>query len=191
MKGRDTASFLMGAFLTGLAYATLLFLFLIATFSFSGEKLTTKENREAFCFYTVFIIIITTGRSIMQKIKRGNKYFAYGMIVPLSFAFAGFIILAFVYTRNLCYFRKFDKVEWCKTDEKPLNMAKTLVKHSLLIGMPSEKVLEMLAEPAGTYGDYSKGSLIYETDNSSWELRVLLEKGIVTDTYIYQEGLSL
>lgn len=191
MSDRKIAPFLAGAFLTGLAYSALLLLFVLTTFSFSGETLSKKENREAFCFYAVLSVVLVTGTSIKRKIKRGDKFFAYGMIVPLAFAVAGLLIMTFIYINNLCYFRNFDKATWMKADAKPFDMAKTLVKHSVLLTMSPEKMREMLGQPDRSYGDNEKGSFIYETDNSEWELRVIIENSKIVKAFIYEEGLGL
>ena len=79
MTLKQFISFIGGLILTAIIYALIMYVFVFATFSFGGETLGEKENREAFFFYTAVIVIVTTIYFVYKRLKTNRKFSALGI----------------------------------------------------------------------------------------------------------------
>ena len=164
---------------------------MFATFSFTGETLSEKENREAFFFYTSVLIIVLTLYVIYRRLKTNRKFSAVGIAIPLLFAFYILIVTGKVYFGNLNYRQKFDQAKWKQSESKPFKMAKTMTNDSVLIGQTKQQVLDKLGITKDTLKNDKVDYLKYWTDNGTWELRLYFKDDKVIDAYLYEEGLGI
>ncbi len=185
------ASFLSGLILTSLIYAAILFLFVFATFSFSGETLSEKEARDAVCFYGTLTIVGITYFIMVKHFKNKNVYGAAGIFLPFLFAIYALTITGIIYFNNLNYFCAFDKARWQQQEWKPFNMAKTLVKRGGLIGRDKQDIITNLGTSDRVFDNGDVDYIFYPTDNCTWEMRLYFKDDKIEKAFLYQEGLSL
>lgn len=185
---KQVTSFVGGALLTGLSYGFLVFLFVMGTFSFVGEELPEKENREAFEFFATVAILLITLYIVFRQYRSGKRFTAAGVATAGIIALYGVVYTGRVYISNLRYYEAFDKNIWLKNESKPFNMAKTLVKKWTLTGLSKQEVLEKLG-PAKRPCQDECSFLVYDTNNWNWDLYILFENNKVKEVYLYQEGL--
>lgn len=190
MTFRQIISFIGGIFITAGIYFIFLFVFVLATFSLSGETLTEKENREAFVFFASAIISFLTVQVIIRKYKKGMKFTAAGVAVPALLAACLTFYSGSVYYENLNYYTSFDKQEWFRLEAKPFKTAKTLAKNKYLIGKEKEYVAEMLGPSGKPYKNNIVDYIIYPTDYNGWQLRLYFEYNKVKKAFLYQEGFT-
>jgi hypothetical protein len=191
MTLKQFISFIGGLILTAIIYALILYVFVFATFSFAGETLSEKENREAFFFYTSVIVIITTIYIAYRQLKTNRKFFALGIAIPLLFAFYILGLTGQVYFSNLNYHQPFDKTKWRQSESKPFKMAKTMTKDKVLIGHTKQQVIDKLGVTKDTFKNDKIDYLKYWTDKGTWELRLYFKDDKVTEAYLYEEGLGI
>lgn len=168
-----------------------MYAFVFATFSFAGETLTEKENREAFFFYISLVVSIGTTFTIVRRIKTHRKFSAIGISLPLTFALYVCFELGQIYFNNLNYRETFDKETWIKSESKPFKMAKTLAKEKILVGQTKHQIFVTLGPTNDRLKNDKVDYVKYWTDKGTWELRLFFENGKVVETYLYEEGLSL
>lgn len=164
---------------------------MFATFSFAGEYLSEKENREAFFFYTSVFIIVLTLYVIYRRLKTNRKFSAVGIAIPLLFVFYILFVTGQVYFGNLNYRQKFDQTKWKQSESKPFKMAKTMTKDNVLIGQTKQQVFDKLGITKDTLKNDKVDYLKYWTDNGTWELRLYFKNDKVIDVYLYEEGLGI
>ena len=191
MNSKDIISFLAGLILAGLVYGSLLFLNILVTFSFAGERLTVKENREAFYFYASLMILLAAGRIIVKRYKAGKKALALGISLPSLVVVYAFAVFGLTYIDNLNYRQPFNKEKWNAAENKPFRMAKTLVKYKVLDNMSPGQVIKLLGDDGSFHQYENRASIFYETDKFNWELRLIFENDKLVEAYIYEEGLCL
>ncbi|SEW44148.1 hypothetical protein SAMN05428988_5711 [Chitinophaga sp. YR573] len=191
MTSKRIASFLGGLLCTGIIYGVLLYIAVMGTFSLSGERLTEKENREAFFFYTTLLITVITICIIYRLYRKGRKYSAVGISIPLLFALCICLQTGLVYAENLHYQQTFQKAIWTQSKLKPFSMAKTLVKSNMLIGKSMQHIIDQLGkgEEIEETGQNDNGVFFkFLTDDDSWNMYLYFKNDKVVDTYLYQEG---
>lgn len=191
MTLKQFISFIGGLTLTGLIYAVATYIAVFGTFSFSGETLTQKENREAFFFYLALFITVATIYVIVKRFKINHKFSATEICIPLLFALYACFMLGRVYFDNLNYHQEFDKTKWTKSNSKPFNMAKTLAKGNVLIGQTKQQIIDMLGTTKDAFKNDRVDYLKYWTDNGTWEFRLYFRNGKVVEAYLYEEGLGI
>lgn len=191
MTLKQFISFIGGFILTAIIYAVIMYVFVFATFSFAGETLSEKENREAFFFYTSLCIIALTLYVIYRRLKTYRKFSAFGIAIPLLFAFYIFFVTGQVYFGNLNYRQKFDQAKWKQSESKPFKMAKTMTKDNILIGQTKQQIIDKLGVTKDTLKNEKVDYLKYWTDNGTWELRIYFKSEKVTEAYLYEEGLGI
>jgi hypothetical protein len=191
MTLKQFISFIGGLILTAIIYALIMYVFMFATFSFAGETLSEKENREAFFFYTSVIVIVTTIYIVYRRLKTNRKFSAIGIAIPILFAFYILGLTGQVYFGNLNYHQKFDQAKWKQSESKPFKMAKTMTKDKVLIGQTKQQVLEKLGTTKDTLKNDKVDYLKYWTDNGTWELRLYFKNDKVIAAYLYEEGLGI
>lgn len=128
MKFRITfiqiASFTAGAVLPSLIYGILAFLFVVTTFSFSGQKLSEKENTDAFVFFSIVIIVFATYYVMFKKYRSGKKFTAagiaiaglipiYGLFIQEKFMSATWLIIKCL-TKKYGWRVKLSHLRWLK-----------------------------------------------------------------------------
>lgn len=191
MTLKQFISFLSGLIFTGLVYALIAYVIVFGTFSLAGQTLTEKENREAFFFYSAFVITTATIYIIVRRVKTNRKFSAIGISIPLLFAFYACIMLGQVYVNNLNYRQAFDKTEWAQSESKPFRMAKTLIKNKALIGQSKQQIIDNLGLTKDSLRNEKVDYLKYWTDNGTWQMRLYFKNDKVVDAYLYEEGLDL
>jgi predicted membrane protein len=191
MTLKNFISLLGGLVLTALAYGLIIYIFVFATFSFAGETLTEKENREAFFFYSTVLVIAVTFFISYRRFKTNRKFSAIGIAIPILFAFYIFCLTGQVYLENLNYHQTFDQKKWNQTEAKPFKMAKTMTKNKVLIGQTKEQVIAKLGTSKDTLKNDKVDYLKYWTDKGTWELRLYFKDNKVTEAYLYEEGLGI
>ena len=191
MTLKQFISFLGGLILTGFAYGLIMYIFLVATFSFAGETLSNKENREAFFFYTSVFVMATTIYIVYRRLKTNRRFSAVGIAIPLLFAFYIFFVTGQVYFDNLSYHQTFDKSKWTKSEPKPFKMAKTMTKDKVLLGQTKQQVINKLGVTKDTFKNDKVDYLKYWTDKGTWELRLYFKNDKVSEAYLYEEGLGI
>ena len=191
MTLKQFISFIGGLILTALAYGIIIFIYLVVTFSFAGETLSQKENREAFFFYSSVFVIITTIYIVYRRLKTNRKFSAIGIAIPILFAFYILFLTGQTYFENINYRQKFDKAKWTMSEMKPFKMAKTLVKDNTLIGQTKKQIIENLGVTTDTLKYEKADYLKYFTDKDTWELILRFKDDKVVDTYLYEEGLGI
>jgi hypothetical protein len=191
MTSKQFISFIGGLLLTAFSYGLLVLAFMFATFSFAGETLTSKENREAVFFYSAVSAIGLTLYFIYRRLKSQRKYSAIGIAVSLFFAFYILFETGQVYFDNLNYHQKFDKAKWTQSQSKPFKMAKTMTKDRVLIGQTKQQIIEKLGAETDTLKNEKADYFKYFTDNGTWELIIWFNEGKVVDAYLYEEGLGV
>jgi hypothetical protein len=190
MRVGQIISFICGTVITGVIYFIFLFVYVLATFSLSGENLDEKENREAFVFFASLIISFSTVHVIIRKYKKGMKFTAAGIAFPAMLAVYLTFYAGIVYYENLNYYKSFDKQEWFRVGAKPFKTAKTLAKKKYLIGKEKEYVAEMLGPSGRLYKNNIVDYIIYPTDYDGWQLRLLFEYNKAKKAFLYQEGFT-
>jgi hypothetical protein len=163
MKRNPVISFFGGLIISGVLYGIVYLLFLFATFNLAGgETLRQIESqRTAFLIITIMLAVLAAGVA-RQYLKKGNKFTAYGIsILPMI----AVVIVAAVYIVNFNYSTQFDKTTWEQSDEKPFNIAATLVKQNKLKGLTRQEVKAMLGQGA----------------EENWTLTIYFQHGKVTD----------
>jgi energy-coupling factor transporter transmembrane protein EcfT len=191
MTLKQFISFIGGLILTAIIYALIMYVFMFATFSFAGETLSEKENRESFFFYTSIFIIVLTLYVVYRRLKTNRKFSVVGIAIPLLFAFYILFVTGQVYFGNLNYRQKFDQAKWKQSESKPFKMAKTMTKDNVLIGQTKQQVLDKLGITKDTLKNDKVDYLKYWTDNGTWELRLYFKNDKVVDAYLYEEGLGI
>jgi len=191
MTLKQFISFIGALILTALAYGIIIFIYLVVTFSFAGETLSQKENREAFFFYSSVFVIITTIYIVYRRLKTNRKFSAIGIAIPILFAFYILFLTGQTYFENINYRQKFDKAKWTMSEMKPFKMAKTLVKDNTLIGQTKKQIIENLGVTTDTLKYEKADYLKYFTDKDTWELILRFKDDKVVDTYLYEEGLGI
>jgi hypothetical protein len=177
--------------LTTFIYGLILYIYLIATFSFAGETLSQKENREAIFFYTSAIIIATTIYVIYKQFKINQKFVAIGIVLQLMFAFYILFLTGQVYFNNISSHQTFDRSKWIKSEAKPFKMAKTVAKNKTLIGLTKRQVISKLGQTKNFLKNDKVDYLKYWTDKDAWELCLYFKGDKVVEAYLYQEGLGI
>lgn len=190
MTFKQLISFIGGIVITSGIYFILLFVFVLATFSLSGETLTEKENDDVFVFFASVIISFITGSVIIKKYKKGKKFTAAGIAVPALLSVYLTFYSGSVCFENLNYYTSFGKQEWFRAEVKPFKMAKTLTKNNNLIGKNKEYVAEMLGPAVKSFKNEFVDYILYPTDYDGWQLRIYYEYNNVKKAFLYQEGLS-
>jgi hypothetical protein len=191
MTVKQFISFVGGLLLTAFAYGLIIYIFLVATFSFAGETLSDKENREACFFYTSVLVIATTIYIVYNRFKTNRKFSAVGIAIPLLFAFYIFFVTGQAYFDNLNYHQAFDQTKWTKSGAKPFKMAKTLTKDKVLIGQTKQQIINKLGGTNDNFINDKVDYLKYWTDKETWELRLYFKNGKLTEAYLYEEGLGI
>jgi Ca2+/Na+ antiporter len=192
MTSRHVASFLGGLLFTSIIYGVLLYIVVMGTFSLSGERLTEKENREAFFFYTAVSVTVITICVIYRLYKKGQKYSAVGISIPLLFALYICLQTGLVYAENLSYHQAFQKTIWTQSELKPFRMAKTLVKSNMLIGKSRQQIIDQLGkgeEVEETGQNNNREFFKFLTDDDTWNMYLYFKNDKVVDAYLYQEGM--
>jgi small-conductance mechanosensitive channel len=191
MTLRQFQSFIGGLILTAIMYALIVYVCIFATFSFAGETLTERENREAFFFYTSVIVIVTTFYIVYRRLKTNRKFSAAGIAISILFAFYILGLTGQVYFSNLNDRQTFDQAKWRQSESKPFKMAKTMTKEKVLIGQTKQQVLDKLGVAKDTFKNDKIDYLKYWTDKGAWELRLYFKDDKVTEAYLYEEGLGI
>lgn len=194
MKFRITfiqiASFTAGAVLPSLIYGILAFLFVVTTFSFSGQKLSEKENTDAFVFFSIVIIVFATYYVMFKKYRSGKKFTAAGIAIAGLIPIYGLFYSGEIYVSNLAYYKVFGQKIWLEGEAKPFKMAKTLVKKHSLIGLSRQEAVEKLGPNETPCKGPVVDLIIYHTTNWEWDLHILFKNNKVKEAYLYEEGLS-
>lgn len=191
MTLKNFISFLGGLVLTSVAYGLIMYIFVFATFSFAGETLTEKENREACFFYSTVLVIAVTIFISYRRFKTKRKFSAIGIAIPVLFAFYIFSLTGQVYLENLNYYQTFDQKEWKQAEAKSFKMAKTMAKSKVLIGQTKEQIIAKLGATKDALENDKIDYLKYWTDKGTWELILYFKDNKVTETYLYEEGLGI
>jgi len=191
MTLKQFISFIGGLVLTGLIYGLIVCIFVFATFSFAGETLSEKENRDAFFFYSSVIVISVTIYIIYRRLKTNRKFSAIGICIPLVFAFYSCFVFGYTYVGNLTYYQAFDKTKWTQSEYKPFKMVKTLIKEKVLIGQSMQQIINKLGVSNDSLRNDKVDFLKYWTDKDTWEMRLYFKNDKVVEAYLYQEGLGL
>jgi hypothetical protein len=191
MTSKHFISFIGGLLLTALAYGLIMLIFLVATFSFAGETLSEKENREVFFFYTSAFVIATTIYIVYRRFKTNRKFSALGIAIPILFGCYIFVLTGQVYFDNLSYHQTFDQAKWTQSEPKPFKMAKTMIKDKVLIGQTKQQVINKLGATKDSFKNDKVDYLKYWTDKGTWELILYFKNDNVTEAYLYEEGLGI
>ncbi|MCB0762993.1 MAG: hypothetical protein KDC12_15815 [Flavobacteriales bacterium] len=182
MKGNPAISFTGGLIITAVILIVLYLLYLVSIFDLSvGETLQEIENQRTILLVLTIIIAGLTVLVSRRFIRAGKKYTAIGtVILPLL----ALLAVTVSYFNNFNYHTTFNHTTWQQDMHKPFDMAATLVKDKVLIGMTRIEVEEMLGQGhEKSYGDQSQGNgyVSYLVEHS-WTLIIYFEKDIVVDT---------
>lgn len=184
-------SFAAGLLSTGFFYVLILYAFLLGTFSLAGETLSEKENRDALYFYATVVVIIITLFIAYRLYKSNRKLAAKGIAIASLYAFFILFMVGQNYFENFNYHQHFVESQWKQSVDKPFNMAKTMTKEKMLIGLTKQQALDKLGSPKDSLKNENIDYINYRTDKDSWELWLYFKNDKVTEAYLYKEGLGI
>ena len=191
MTVKQFISFLGALVLTAFVYTFLLYVIVMSTFSFAGETLDAKENREAFFFYSSVFVVAATSYIIYQRSKANQKFSAVGIAIPLLFALYIMFVTGHTCFDNLNYHQAFDRTKWRQSEAKPFKMAKTITKDDDLIGQTRQQMINKFGLPKDSLKNNTADYFTYSTDKGTWEFRLYFKNDKVTEAYLYEEGLGI
>lgn len=191
MNFKKIISFFGGLLITSLAYLLIMFAILYTTFSFAGETLTEKENRESFFFYTTIFVITVSIYIFYRFYKSNRKFAAFGIVIPILFAIYSAGLTGKDYFNNLNNYQTFDQTIWVNSKFKPFKMAKNLVNSKVLLGMTRQQIINKLGNTNDSLTNEKNELLRYWTDNGTWQLKIIFKNNIVSESFIFEEGLDL
>lgn len=147
--------------------------FALLTFDFGGGETLSAIDFLTVCYVVIALLILFGSFHFANKYKQKQQLStALGVIlVPLA-------VFVVVSSYMLFSFRNtpFNQKTWQETRQKPEDMAKTLVRKKILIGLNTREIETILGQGSATYGDKAtdRGSIIYDVENT-WTLVVLFE----------------
>ncbi len=187
---RHILSFIIGLVISAFIVGLVGFGFALMSFDLAGgETLAEIEGQHvAGLVLSVFTLIITVF-SIWQYYGRIRKYMACGLVTTQLVVMC-FSIIYIINEKNIS--TEFDRAIWIKSDWKPEDMAKSLVKNNQLIGLTRDQVKEKLGEGAEAYGnvDSDRGSIIFKIENN-WTMTILFQRDKVVSAEMRQPRLGV
>jgi hypothetical protein len=180
MRDNKVISLLSGLVITGVILAVIAVVYFLLTFDLvGGETLQEIENQRTALLVSSIIIAGFTVLVCRHFIKTGKKYVAIGTsILPLL----TLIMVSAYYINNFNYQTPLDQTIWKQEKRKPFDMAASLVKDNVLIGMTRTEVKEMLGSGYEEgYGNVNpnKGFISYLI-KEEWTLNIYFENDKVT-----------
>ena len=161
----------------------------LLTFDLGGGEtlgeVESKQKAELLLSIILFALALAYG---WRCIKKGKTAIAIGIIlVPFATAIAMTVYIVREQSTT-----RFDRSTWIKSERKPDDMAKGLVKGQTLKGLSRTQVKQLLGNGSEEYGDdkSDRGSIIYSVENN-WTLSILFEKDKVTATEMRQPFLGV
>ena len=185
---KQLLSFISGLIIPLIFYAIGGYLLVAMTFNFSSQTLTERENEIALYFFCVLAGIIFISFIAFRQFKLKRKYLSLGLAISIIPVIVILFKIGVIYFGQLNYNQPFDKLVWTASNNKPLNMAKTLAKKKELIGLDRKEVITKLGyfkETARVDGQ----TLIYYTD-TYWDFYIDLKQDTVVKVYLYDKGLD-
>jgi len=180
--------FISGLILPLIFYAIGGYLLFAMTFTLSSQTLTERENEIALYFYCVLAGIILVSLIAVRQFKLKRKPLSLGFAISTIPVIVILFKIGIVYFGQLNYYQPFDKTKWANSELKPFNMAKTLAKKKMLIGLDRKEVISKL-------GYFKEGALvdgeilIYYTEKY-WQFNIELKKDTVVNAYLYDPGMD-
>lgn len=185
---KQLLAFIAGLFIPLIFYALGGYLLLTMTFTLSSQTLTEKENQVALYFYCVLTGIVFISIIAFKEFKLKRKYLSLGLAISMIPVMAILFKIGIIYFDQLNYYQPFDKSKWIKNELKPFDMAKTLAKKKMLIGLDRKEVIGKL----GYYKETARldgQTLIYETEKY-WQFCIDLKEDTVVNVYLYEPGMD-
>jgi hypothetical protein len=180
--------FLAGFIVPTILYCIGAYMLISKTFTLSGETLTERENIIALFFYCILSGFILIAFIAFKQFKAGRKDLGLGISLSLFIPLIFLVKTGGMYFDQFNYYQGFDKIIWTRSNQKPFDMAKTLVKEKTLIGLNSKEVINKLGY-FNTTAREDGNTLIYSTDKD-WDLYVDLKDDVVVKAYLYQPGMD-
>ena len=122
------------------------------------------------------------------KIKRKSSALGIGIASLVSLYFT--ITLGATCFDNWFNYQDFDQKVWHQSKYKSFEMAKTIVKDHLLLGLTKEQVVDKIGNAEGFLGDPNNNLLEMRTDES-WHLRVEFKDNVAINAYLWKPQLIL
>ena len=147
MTKKQLISFLSGLLISGLISGFVYYLLFLETFDLFGiREITNPESIHAELFFTGLVMTILAAIVVIAALRSKEKYAAIGVGLPNLIGL--FLVLKFgvIYFDKSNYYEKFDKEKWSSSEEKPLKMARGLVKEKVLVGQTKDEVIKILGE---------------------------------------------
>lgn len=175
-----TLSALLGVFISFMVYAILYPIYLILSFDLAGG-----ETLQEFEGHQIILSIVTVSISGMILLRFDGKL----KKIAKKYVFIGILILplSMVYLNHFAYKTTFEKNIWQKSNPKPLNMATTLMKDDILIGMTIEEVREILGQGIeyNLKKSATRGYMSYKVA-SGWIMTIFFSKNKVIEITLRQ-----
>ena len=191
MSAKKILSFLGSALMSVLAIYLAFAFLMIMTFSLRGQTLHEVEN-EKLLFLAFWTLLAVIGGFVAFLFWRKRKnYSASGVGIVAVFPLFGALLMAYKSLSSIPVTDDFVAEVWGKSDVKPFLMAKDVVKSNVLLGKSEDELLAILTDPSDIIErSYSESTFIYQTDSSSWIMRVNLANHQVQSSDLYHPGLS-
>ena len=180
MIQKPIISFVLGLLVAGIISGFVYFILFLETFDLFGtNELIDPEGKHGKIFYTSLIMTIFSLAVFISLVRYNNKFTALGMAIPNLVVI--FMLLKFggVYLDKSNYYAKFNKQVWIDAGEKPIKMARGLVKDEVLIGFTKSETFEMLGQERIEKRDSIEFTR-YWTENGDCALSLTFEKDKVT-----------
>ncbi|MCH2232263.1 MAG: hypothetical protein MK105_18150 [Crocinitomicaceae bacterium] len=181
MRDNKAISLLSGLVITAVILVVIAFVYFLLTFDLAGgETLQEIENQRTAVLILSIVIVGFTVLVCRRFINTGKKYVAIGTgILPML----TLIMVSVYYVNNFNYQTPLDQTIWKQEKWKPFDMAASLVKDNVLIGMTRAEVKELLGSGYEEgYGNVNpnKGFISYLV-KQDWTLDIYFENDKVVD----------
>lgn len=147
MKKDKVFSFVGGLGLSALVSGIVFCLLVLETMDLFGiDEITDPESRHAKLFYTALAMSLLIATVVALLFISKKKHSTIGVAItclPWLFMTLKFGI---IYFDKSNYYEKFDKQIWSSSKDKPLKMARELVKNKTLIGLTRKEAIQKLGQ---------------------------------------------
>ena len=191
MSAKKIISFLVAALLSAVTIYLSFAILIIATFSLSGRTLHEVENEHL--LYLSFWILLSIVGAVVSYLfwKRKRVFSASGVGLVSALPLVASVFMAYKAFTTIPVNDPFVTEVWSAKDSKPFLMAKSVVKSDLLHKKSEDDVLTLLSRPTEIMErSLNEKTWVYQTDSSSWIMRVYIANHHVLKADLYHPGLS-